>query len=102
MNREQLVKEATAAVCWAIIDDYRKGRLDGVEGRTPEEEMRKRIEKRTGLIADYMRQRLQPQRVTVCAECGMPASTVMGGADYCERHAANHRLALPAGIGAAA
>jgi hypothetical protein len=32
----------------------------------------------------------------------MPASTVMGGADYCERHAANHRLALPAGIGAAA
>ena len=104
IDRARLIQEATAAVCGAIFDDYRKGRLHGVEGVTAEEKLDELVRRRQPQIAAWIRDRLASlnRKAATCAECGCVATTVMGGADYCDRHARNHRAELPAGMGAAA
>lgn len=102
MTRAELIREATAAVCGPIIEDYRKGRLDGVEGISADEKLREMIQRRQPAINDYIREKLAAKKTVVCAECGCPATTHMGGADYCDAHAQNHRMAVPAKLGVAA
>lgn len=104
IDRAELIAKATAAVCGPIIDDYQKGRLDGVDGKPAEQRLRELIAHRQPQIAAWMQDYAQRavRRAARCCECGREATTVMGGNDFCAEHAKNHRMALPDKLGAAA
>lgn len=104
MMRAEMVKKATAAILGPWIEDYKRGRLQLPAGQSAEGFLETMAIRRKpqidAFVADMEREARKP--APRCANCREPATTVMGGKDYCDRHARDHRAALPVGLGGSA